>query len=204
VFRLCFGTSSEHLGQAGCFRLPIKACRPQPSLCVPESFNSRSKFSSRSPRTGQGKFKFKPGKERDCFAAASVPVSGIKPRKTGKDAQRAWGPERCPRPSPVCCLGQCCSHSDPLIGASHLRPPLVTPTVYHPIKGGTRDGERHGIHNAFHLPPLDLGVDVLDAGLETDLASCPGESAVVNVVSAEGLCFPQQRSQLLPRFSVKP
>ena len=65
VFRLCFGTSLEHWGQAGCFRLPVKACRPQPPLCVPESFNLRSKFSSRSPRTGQGKFKFKPDKEHD-------------------------------------------------------------------------------------------------------------------------------------------
>ena len=45
VFRLCFRTSSEHLGQAGCFRLPVKACRPQPLLCVPESFNLRSEFS---------------------------------------------------------------------------------------------------------------------------------------------------------------
>ncbi len=56
VFRLCLRTSSEHLGQAGCFRLPAKACRPQPALCVPESFTLRSEFSSRTPRTGQGKF----------------------------------------------------------------------------------------------------------------------------------------------------
>jgi hypothetical protein len=67
VFRPCFGTSSEHLGQAGCFRLPIKACRPQSPLCVSESFNLRFECFSRWPRTGQGKFKLKSGKERDCL-----------------------------------------------------------------------------------------------------------------------------------------
>ena len=77
VFRLCFGTSSEHLGQAGCFRLPVKACRPQPPLCVPESFNLRFECSSRWPRTGQGKFKFMPGKERSYLTAPFVPISGI-------------------------------------------------------------------------------------------------------------------------------
>jgi len=67
VFRPCFGTSSEHLGQAGCFRLPVKACRPQPPLCVPESFNLRFECFSRWPRTGQGKFKLKSGKEHGGF-----------------------------------------------------------------------------------------------------------------------------------------
>ena len=65
MFRPCFGTSSEHMGQAGCFRLPVKACRPQPPLRVPESSNLRSEFSGRWPRTGQGKLKSEPGKERD-------------------------------------------------------------------------------------------------------------------------------------------
>ena len=67
MFRPCFGTSSEHLGQAGCFRLPVKACRPQPPLCVPESFNLRFERFSRWPRTGQGKFKLKSGKEHGGF-----------------------------------------------------------------------------------------------------------------------------------------
>ena len=78
VFRLCFGTSLEHLGQAGCFRLPVKACRQQPPLCVPESFSLWFKCLSRWPRTGQGKFRLRLGKEHAVFAAASVPVSAMK------------------------------------------------------------------------------------------------------------------------------
>ena len=97
VFRLCFGTSSEHLEQAGCFRLPLTACRPQPALCVPESFNLRSKFSSRSPRTGQGKFKFKPGKERDYLPQHPCQCRESSRGKLEKERQRLLGPGSCPR-----------------------------------------------------------------------------------------------------------
>ena len=42
-----FDRASEPLhniwGPAGCFRLPAKACRPQPPLCVPESFISTAR-----------------------------------------------------------------------------------------------------------------------------------------------------------------
>ena len=65
--RLCLGTWLDHLGQAGCFRLPIKACRLRPSLCVRYRFDLQSEFFSRCPRTGQGKFTFKPGKEHGSF-----------------------------------------------------------------------------------------------------------------------------------------
>jgi hypothetical protein len=97
VFRLCFGTSSEHWEQAGCFRLPLTACRPQPALCVPESFNLRSKFSSRSPRTGQGKFKFKPGKEHDYLPQHPCQCRESSRGKLEKERQRLWGPGSCPR-----------------------------------------------------------------------------------------------------------
>ena len=37
-----------------------------------------------------------PAQNADAFAAASVPVSGIKSRKARKDSQKGWGPGRWP------------------------------------------------------------------------------------------------------------
>ena len=88
VFRLCFGTWSEHLGQAGCFRLPVKSCRPQPPLCVPELSNLRSKRYCRWPRTGQGKFRFTPGKERDSLGRITRASIGNRKRKNGRKGER--------------------------------------------------------------------------------------------------------------------
>jgi hypothetical protein len=95
--RQCFGTSSQHWGQAGWFRLPVKACRPQPPLCVPESFVLTVRARSRWPRTGQGKFKFKPSKERDCLPQHPCQYQVSSRRKLEKQPQGVWGLGRCPR-----------------------------------------------------------------------------------------------------------
>ena len=91
VFRLCFGTSSEHLGQAGCFRLPVKACRPQPPLGVPDSFNSRFESFSRSPRTGQGKFYLGLRKEHDCFCRSIRAILDYQVERGSKKSRRGTG-----------------------------------------------------------------------------------------------------------------
>jgi len=85
--RQCFGTRSEHLGQAGCFRLPVKACRLQPTLYVPDSSTFYgSSASVAGHEQGRVNSHSRLAKNAAIPDAASVPVTGIKKRQGRKTA----------------------------------------------------------------------------------------------------------------------
>ncbi len=81
VFRLGVGTWSEHLGQAGCFRLPVKLCRPQPRsaslscpIYGPSAIVARHEQGRVNPDLHRAK-------NATLLAASPVPFSAMKAKK---------------------------------------------------------------------------------------------------------------------------